>query len=51
MYIDLKFNLFKWVFKFGGMEILKFFKKMMWGYNVKSYSFLNIILKKWRFFD
>lgn len=27
MYTDLKFNLLKRVFKFGGTEILKFFKK------------------------
>lgn len=27
MYTDLKFNLLKRVFKFGGTEISKFFKK------------------------
>lgn len=46
MYTDLKFNLLKRVFKFGGMEISKFFKKMTRGHNVKSHRFLNAISKK-----
>lgn len=46
MYTDLKLNLLKRVFKFGGTEISKFFKKMTRGRNVKSHRFLNTISKK-----